>query len=980
MSPTRFHLSVKLIACNANGEYLVLRRSQSSKHFRGQWELPGGKVDPGEDFDAALLREVREETGLSAVLERAAGSESVSLDEKQIVYVFMEGHYEVGDVRLSSEHDEFRWIPIGQLLALGDAWCPQFRSFVTAFCRSRGSGRSPPVAPAPSHGQRLAELDEHIRGFCEVRPRFVSLADELTKILRKEAARSCPLALIDARAKSVSSFAEKILRKGKYTDPLREITDLCGIRVVAHLKSEVEAMCAFIRDNFRVDEKNSLDTLSRLQPAEFGYRSVHYVVQLRPDRFPDIEADLCDLTAEIQVRTILQHAWSDIGHDRIYKGSFRVPAEWARESARIAAVLEGADESFSRMVNALDAYRSDYGAYLAADELAREQSTTEIVRQHDPANVALVERAARLALAAGAWDTARVVAESFRGLRTPGLDTCLGTALCRLHLDDRAGAGFARGLERLRSVAAEHPADTESRLRLAEFEALPAERLQLFAAAFAADPSDPETLASYVREKVLVERDASFVSLLRPSFETAIEKCRLQVAAGVDVPRAFLRSARFNLLLGREWGAVDALAHAIRCEGNTAVVASLVERALEETDALGALHPTRNDVASFARLLSLARHLLHRSEASTSRLRALATPGVATIPGPVTIVAGGCDPSVRDRMESYLPLLERAFASYRGTLISGGTVEGISGLVGALGAASGGRIHTLGYVPARFSAADSAHEDRRYAELRKTAGTTGFSALEPLQNWIDLFASGIEPHQVRLLGVNGGRIAALEFRIAWALGAHVAIVRGSGREADRLEREIESHALPGVLVLPRDPMTLRAFLHGGRSGDVAINASQQERLARYVHADFLEANRHAHPDHAMRPWELLDDGMRNSNLDHVAYMTQILRTAGFDVVPRSSVRSTADITPRIECMAEMEHGRWNVERLRSGWRLGARDPARKQSPYLVAWDQLPEDVRQWDRENVARFPELLARVGLNIVAADENPAGAPPRS
>ncbi len=123
---------------------------------------------------------------------------------------------------------------------------------------------------------------------------------------------------------------------------------------------------------------------------------------------------------------------------------------------------------------------------------------------------------------------------------------------------------------------------------------------------------------------------------------------------------------------------------------------------------------------------------------------------------------------------------------FEGTVLSGGTTEGISGLVGELGHDRGEAVTTVGYLP-EFLPAD-ATVDHRYDELRRTDGH-GFSPAEPLQNWVDLVASGIRPDTVRVLGINGGRIAAVEYRIALALGATVGLVADSGREAGRLLSE-----------------------------------------------------------------------------------------------------------------------------------------------------------------------------------------------
>ena len=69
----------------------------------------------------------------------------------------------------------------------------------------------------------------------------------------------------------------------------------------------------------------------------------------------------------------------------------------------------------------------------------------------------------------------------------------------------------------------------------------------------------------------------------------------------------------------------------------------------------------------------------------------------------------------------------------------------------------------------------------------------------------------------------------------------------------------------------------------------------------------------------------------------------------------------------VEILAEMEHGRWTVERLLDGWCLGEKkDVIRKISPYLKPWAELPEDVKEFDRRTVRGIPDFLAEVGLEV--------------
>ena len=95
--------------------------------------------------------------------------------------------------------------------------------------------------------------------------------------------------------------------------------------------------------------------------------------------------------------------------------------------------------------------------------------------------------------------------------------------------------------------------------------------------------------------------------------------------------------------------------------------------------------------------------------------------------------------------------------------------------------------------------------------MRETAGHD-FDALGPLQYWTDIVAAGIKPGQVKLVGIGGGAIAAVEYRMALALGARVAIVEGSGRSAARLLNDGEWNKLENLVRLPADAAALRSFL------------------------------------------------------------------------------------------------------------------------------------------------------------------------
>ncbi|MDK9700170.1 MAG: NUDIX domain-containing protein, partial [bacterium] len=97
-------------------------------HNSGGWDFPGGKVDPGESFDVALHREIREETGLAVTVEHPLGVSEASKSEYHIIYLFMSGHLNSGDVKLSFEHDDFRWVTFDELERL--EWIEPFRKVI----------------------------------------------------------------------------------------------------------------------------------------------------------------------------------------------------------------------------------------------------------------------------------------------------------------------------------------------------------------------------------------------------------------------------------------------------------------------------------------------------------------------------------------------------------------------------------------------------------------------------------------------------------------------------------------------------------------------------------------------------------------------------------------------------------------------------------------------------------------------------------
>ena len=155
-----------------------------------------------------------------------------------------------------------------------------------------------------------------------------------------------------------SDEAIKKIKKKQYENPQQQLTDLSGIRIVTFLESQVTAINKLIRELFEVDDKNSLDRANILGLDRLGYRSTHFVCTLGEQRarLPEYDA-LGSLKFEIQVRTVLQHAWAELAHDRSFKFSVSLPTKIERKLNLYSGMLEIVDDAFDEISREIDNYK-----------------------------------------------------------------------------------------------------------------------------------------------------------------------------------------------------------------------------------------------------------------------------------------------------------------------------------------------------------------------------------------------------------------------------------------------------------------------------------------------------------------------------------------------------------------------------------------------------------------------------------------------
>lgn len=173
---------------------------------------------------------------------------------------------------------------------------------------------------------RNLKLSKAIDWYKQNRSIFCQLSDKAHTIL-VDLLKEAEIAVHDVscRAKEVDSFAKKA-EDERYTAPETQITDLSGGRIIAYVESDLEPIKKIIEENFDIDWPNSLDKSEKLGIDKVGYRSIHYICTLSKERLRLPEYKKFEgKKFEIQIRTLLQHVWAEVEHDRSYKFSGVLP-------------------------------------------------------------------------------------------------------------------------------------------------------------------------------------------------------------------------------------------------------------------------------------------------------------------------------------------------------------------------------------------------------------------------------------------------------------------------------------------------------------------------------------------------------------------------------------------------------------------------------------------------------------------------------
>ncbi|MDH2385475.1 hypothetical protein [Bradyrhizobium sp. CER78] len=184
-----------------------------------------------------------------------------------------------------------------------------------------------------------------------LKPAANALRGHLADLLKEEPR----IDRVTARAKDPASFLKKagalLDGKSKYSEPLAQIQDQIGARIITFFRTDVERLDGIIKSYFK-----TIEFRDRIPESEweFGYFGRHYVLVLPSDvKGNSIDKSKLPEFFELQIKTLFQHAWSEAEHDLGYKpGSTPLSADDKRKLAYTSAQAWGADHMFDELFRA----------------------------------------------------------------------------------------------------------------------------------------------------------------------------------------------------------------------------------------------------------------------------------------------------------------------------------------------------------------------------------------------------------------------------------------------------------------------------------------------------------------------------------------------------------------------------------------------------------------------------------------------------
>jgi len=326
-------------------------------------------------------------------------------------------------------------------------------------------------------------------------------------------------------------------------------------------------------------------------------------------------------------------------------------------------------------------------------------------------------------------------------------------------------------------------------------------------------------------------------------------------------------------------------------------------------------------------------------------------------------------------MDLYDPFILESLRDFEGTVISGGTNSGIPGLVGnrsgRIAMTGNKRYALLGYRPKTLP--DSIKEENNY-DIQVTSDNTVFSFYDVLMYWLDILLAETKPENVLVTGFGGGAISLLEYKMALTMNVKVALLQDTGGALTEILNDNYWQSKANLMIVPDDHYTFWALTN--RNKKTILPENIVGVLAKQIHAAYkglaqLKTEKREHYN-AIKDWEwkALDENLKVSNNKQAEFLEHMLKRAELKIqkADHPQLFVIDNKFNNYKLLAQLEHARWNAERLLNGWKLGSKkDVANKVSPYIKRWELISDEIKKFDYEAIENFPEILREVGYEIL-------------
>lgn len=198
---------------------------------------------------------------------------------------------------------------------------------------------------------------------------------------------------LKSRIKTEPSLLTKAFYRNKnYDNPYEDIEDKVGLRIVVLFSTDIRIVEEAIKDCdcWTANKARDFEDERANKPFEFDYQSLHYIVRSNEvANYSGVDVK-SGIPCEIQVRTILQHAYSELTHDTIYKPSVQAKSNIKRSAAKSMALIEATDDYFTQVKRELE-HAQELGVKISQtiDRLYR--SFTNLIPELSPLNDMLID-------------------------------------------------------------------------------------------------------------------------------------------------------------------------------------------------------------------------------------------------------------------------------------------------------------------------------------------------------------------------------------------------------------------------------------------------------------------------------------------------------------------------------------------------------------------------------------------------------------